>query len=109
MSTLNYGISGAEPDPDVNLLNEPSLQCYKGRVRVSTAGAELELDSDQFDISSGGHHGTFKQRPVKKVYFSRELTGYDPTSVVYGIRIEYDIVTLTTAEQAELYQLGLCC
>ena len=107
MSTFNYGISGAEPDDAINLLNEPSLQCYKGRVRVSTAGAELELDSDQFDISSGGH-GTFKQRPVKKVYFSREVTGFDQTNVVYGIRIEYDIVTLTTAEQAELYQLGLC-
>ena len=107
MSTLNYGISGAKPNPTVNLFYEPSLQCYKGRIRVSTAGAELELDSDQFDISSGTH-GTFKQRPVKKVYFSRELAGYDPTDVVYGIRIEYDIVTLTTAEQAELYQLGLC-
>ena len=107
MSTFNYGISGAEPDGAVNLLFEPSLQCYKGRVGVSTASAELELENDQFNISSGGH-GTFKQRPVKRVFFSRELTGYDPTGHIHGIRIEYDIVTLTTAEQAELYQLGLC-
>ena len=108
MSTFNLGISGSEPDEAVNLLFEPSLQCYKGRVGVSTALAELPLESDQFDISSGGHHGTFKQRPLKKVFFCRELSGYDPTGVIHGIRIEYDVVTLTQAEQAELYQLGLC-
>jgi len=110
MSSFNYGITGkAHDSTPPNVLFEPSLQCYKGRQRGDGAGLVLDLDTDQFDVSNGGHHGVFKQRPLKKVYFVREVTGFSIENVVYGIRIEYDIVTLTTSEQAEAYQLGFGC
>ena len=110
MAQFNYGVCGKEPDDTEDLLFEPSLQCFAGRSsKTAAAGDTCQVGGheDFFDVSGAGP-GTFIQRPVRKVFFGREVTNYQTDDVEYALRIEYDIVTLTTSEQAELYQAGLC-
>ena len=110
MAHFNYGVCGKEPDETKPLLFEPSLQCYAGKSsRPQAVGDTCQIggSEDFFDVSNAGP-GTFLQRPLRKVFFGREALSYQLAEVKYTLRIEYDIVTLTTTEQAELYQAGLC-
>lgn len=105
---FNWGIAGVEGDSLTSLLFEPSLVCYQGR-QGGAPGAPIMFETggvpDQIEVS--GARG-INQKPVKKVYFGREIDGIATADMKYDVRIEYDIVTLTTQEQADLYQRGLC-
>lgn len=115
---FNWGLSGAV-GPE-SILLAPSLLCYSGRNGVLAhsehtenpeekyAGWVFGGPQDQINIAEGGV-GSLINRPVKTLFLARETNGCTVNpGVIYNIRIEYDIVTLTTSEQAELYQQDLC-
>lgn len=111
---FKWGISGAEGDVtgNVGILLEPSLICFSGRAGLQptyiVGGAQDSINLAQ------GDPGTLQNIPLKNVYLAREVHGVtgkmsSEGETNYDLYIEYDIVTLTTAEQADLYQRGLCC
>lgn len=116
-SKFSWGISGAEGDVtgNVGILLEPSLICFSGRagkIGLSDLGVVINAQ-DYINLAQNGT-GTLQNTPLKKVYFARDVHGYtgqmdEAGKTNYDLYIEYDIVTLTVAEQADLYQRGLGC
>lgn len=114
-SVLNMGLLGAEDDGSSSILLQTPLLCYSGRqggipyFQEYTNVQTMQVGGDQDHINMLEGDGRFKNFPVKELFFGRDLYGLTSTGLKYEVRIEYDIVTLTTAEQADLYQRGLCC
>ncbi|MCK5795418.1 MAG: hypothetical protein KAH12_11965 [Anaerolineales bacterium] len=108
---LNWGISGSEGETDQSIIQEPSLVCYSGRQGGLNPTYEESYQfggiQDQIDMNSGGY-GVLINSPMKTPHLALESNQVDVEEAFYGVRIEYDIVTLTTAEQADLYQKALC-
>lgn len=107
---LNMGICGAEGEgTGTDLIHEPSLLAYSGRSGGLAVGGAFTIGGEQDYIDMNDGKGRFMNNPTKKVWFGRDIDGMTLSGLVYNVRIEYDIVTLTQAEQAELYQRGMCC
>lgn len=113
-SVFNMGLLGAEDDGINSILLQTSLLCYSGRhggletfVQYTNVQT-MQIGGDQDHINMLDGDGRFKNFPVKELFFGRDLSNLATTGLKYEVRIEYDIVTLTTAEQADLYQRGLC-
>jgi hypothetical protein len=109
---FNWSICGRESSEDISLLKNESNICYSGRRGKNDDGDGLSCylvggHQDQISMSSIDNYGVLKNSPLKELYFGTELNNIGDAPS-FDLRIEYDIVTLTTAEQADLYQRGLC-
>lgn len=104
---LNWGICGKDGGA-TPLLFEPSLIAYSGRQGLQDATGCFTIGGEQDQIVMDGGKGSFFNRPLRTPFFGREIEGVNAAGVIYNLRIEYDIVTLTTQEQADLYSRGLC-
>jgi hypothetical protein len=50
-------------------------------------------------------NGTILNSPTREIYFSTQCTNVlTPTSVKLNVRVVYDVVTLSNAEQAALFR-----
>lgn len=106
---FNWGIAGKEGETDESILQEPSLICFSGRqAGLGDAGTSYQFGGVQDQIFMSGGYGVLSNNPMRTPYLALESNLQDVEAAFYGLRIEYDIVTLTTAEQADLYQKGLC-
>jgi hypothetical protein len=106
---FNWSICGAEGETDENLLENKHNVTYSGRSGTDNADDKIPVGGyqDQIYLNDPGNYGVLKNKPLKTVYLGTEWNDLSGAPSVC-IRFDYDIVTLTTAEQAELYQRGLC-
>lgn len=77
------------------------------RAGGQTAGGESYLVGgayDQVEVKNLGY-GVLEQMPIKDIYAG--VLGTNLVAGSFQIRLDFDIVTLTTAEMADLYNRGI--
>lgn len=108
---FSWSLCGKISTADESLLENESNICYSGRRGLHTADSQVSFMiggyQDQIYMSGKGSYGVLVNRPLKEVFLGTEMNDINGTPGV-TLRIDYDIVTLTTAEQADLYQRGIC-
>lgn len=112
---FNWALNGRLLVSGTDLLNQSTLLCFSGRsgglVMPSVVGLRSSFQvggsSDQINLESSESFGVIERFPTRKVFLNVEMYEADPGGGKYelNVRIKYDIVTLTTSEQSDLYQL----
>jgi hypothetical protein len=124
-SVFEWGLSWRPGDWTVEsgIINQPGLVCFSTH-NLSRYSDPESGNGDQFYFDIGGFrdqinfdsdantYGVIKNELMRKVHFfifSDNIVYDHPTHV--NLRLLYDVVSLSTAEQAELYQQssGCCC
>ena len=110
---FNWGLNGRDLiDGLDNLLNQPNLMCYSGRTgRIGNADLSYQLGGpqDQINFEDENAYGVLDPYPCTQIYLQTECKQITADPLELTVRIDYDIVTLTQSEQADLYRTLGCC
>jgi hypothetical protein len=110
MGLFKFDVAVTSKTPSADLESILDCQNLVARVGVAGEGGAIEGVSNfgghDHDIRRGGEKGFFNGSPGKVLYHVVDSVNLG-SGVKVRVRIEYDVVTLTTAEQAQL--AFTCC
>lgn len=107
---IRPNLAGGEDE--IDLIAQPGLLVYSGRQGLLPGGVfQVGGLQDQIALNNKDSYGVFAQIPARQLYFKTEIKGLSTDSGLYIIvcRFDFDVVSLSTSEQAELYRDAGCC
>jgi hypothetical protein len=109
--SFTWALCSKEGEAEESLLLNPNNLTYSAHeptLLSSEDSAQIGIGGYQENIIlSPGQFGVLQNHPCKELFLGTEQIDLEGTPI-FDIRIEYDIVTLSTSEQADLYQRNLC-
>jgi hypothetical protein len=104
-----WGLTRGDVSSEDNLLDAPGLICYRGKAVEKQIGEDgLLLDEEAVALNNPNDRAVVINRPTRTLYLSTMCDNCStPTGIKLVVRLVYDVVTLTSAEQADLF--NYCC
>lgn len=106
---FSWGLTKTDLTGEYGLLSKNGLMTFKGKAEEISAAGTFRLQDEAVVLTNPNDLGLVKNDPVKQLFLSLETANLDFSTLNIQYRVIYDVVTLSTAEQAAIYAASACC